>query len=51
MNAIPVFVGLHVWTWMWGVWGPILAVPVLPALKACCDHIAGLRPVGRLMGD
>ena len=51
MNAITVFVGLLVWSWIWGVWGTILAVPMLAALKACCDHIAGLRPVGRLMGD
>jgi predicted PurR-regulated permease PerM len=51
MNAITVFVGLLIWSWIWGVWGTILAVPMLAALKACCDHIDGLRPVGRLMGD
>jgi predicted PurR-regulated permease PerM len=51
MNAITVFVGLLLWSWIWGVWGTILAVPMLAALKACCDHIAGLRPVGRLMGE
>ncbi len=51
MNAITVFVGLLLWSWIWGVWGTILAVPMLAALKACCDHINGLRPLGRLMGD
>jgi predicted PurR-regulated permease PerM len=51
MNAITVFGGLLIWSWIWGVGGTILAVPMLAALKACCDHIAGLRPVGRLMGD
>jgi predicted PurR-regulated permease PerM len=51
MNAITVFLGLLLWSWIWGVWGTILAVPMLAAVKAVCDHVAGLKPIGHLMGD
>lgn len=51
MNAITVFLGLLLWSWIWGVWGTILAVPMLAAMKAVCDHVDGLKPLGRLMGD
>jgi hypothetical protein len=26
-------------------------VPMLVAVKACCDHIEDLKPVGELLGD
>jgi predicted PurR-regulated permease PerM len=51
MNALTVFVGLLVWSWIWGIWGTILAVPMLATMKALCDHIDGLKPIGRLMGE
>ena len=50
INEVAVFVGLIVWSFLWGVWGTLLAVPMLVALKACCDHIDPLRPVGELLG-
>jgi predicted PurR-regulated permease PerM len=33
------------------VWGTILAVPMLAAVKAVCDHVPDLRPLGTLMGE
>jgi predicted PurR-regulated permease PerM len=51
MNALTVFVGLLVWSWIWGIWGTILAVPMLATMKAVCDHMDGLKPIGRLMGE
>jgi predicted PurR-regulated permease PerM len=51
MNALTVFVGLLVWSWIWGIWGTILAVPMLATMKAVCDHIEDLKPIGRLMGE
>ena len=50
-NEIAVFVGLIFWSFVWGIWGTLLAVPMLVAFKACCDHIEGLKPVGELLGD
>jgi predicted PurR-regulated permease PerM len=51
MNAVAVFVGLLFWSWLWGVWGTILAVPMLMMLKAVCDHVEDLRNVGELLGE
>jgi predicted PurR-regulated permease PerM len=49
MSALTVFLGLLVWTWIWGAWGTILAVPMLVIIKAVADHTPSLRPLGRLM--
>ena len=49
-NEIAVFVGLIFWSFVWGIWGTLLAVPMLVAVKACCDRIDDLKPVGELLG-
>lgn len=49
MHVVVVFVGLLVWTWLWGAWGTILAVPMLAVIKAICDHVESLKPVSRLL--
>ena len=36
---------------MWGVWGTLLAVPMLMVLKAVADHIEDLHAVSELLGD
>jgi predicted PurR-regulated permease PerM len=51
MNPVAVFVGLLFWTWVWGVWGTVLAVPMMMMLKAVCDHVEDLQPIGELLGD
>ena len=51
MNQVAIFAGLLFWSWMWGVWGLLLAVPMLMVVKAVCDRIEGLQPVGTLLGD
>ena len=51
MNPVAIFVGLLFWSWLWGLWGTVLAVPMLMMLKAVCDHIEDLQPVGELMGE
>ena len=51
MNAAAVFTGLLFWSWIWGVWGTILAVPMLMMLKAICDHVEDLQPLGELLGE
>ena len=51
MNRIAVFAALLFWTWMWGVWGMLLAIPVTMAIKVVCDHIEPFRPVGDFLGE
>ena len=49
MNVLSVFLGLLIWTWLWGAWGTLLAVPMLAVVKSVADRVEGLRPLGRLM--
>jgi predicted PurR-regulated permease PerM len=51
MNRVAVFVGLLFWSWAWGVWGMLLAVPMMMAMKVVCDHVEDLQPVGRFLGE
>ncbi|CAN5699523.1 AI-2E family transporter [soil metagenome] len=51
MNPVAIFVGLLFWSWVWGVWGTILAVPMLMTLKAICDRVEDLQPIGELLGE
>jgi predicted PurR-regulated permease PerM len=51
MNPVAIFIGLMFWSWVWGVWGTVLAVPMLMMLKAICDHVEDLQPFGELLGE
>jgi predicted PurR-regulated permease PerM len=51
MNAMAVFAGLLFWSWMWGVWGILLAVPMMMVVKVICDHVQKLQPLGDLLGE
>ena len=50
MNAVVIFAGVLFWGWLWGVWGLLLGIPILMAIKAICDHVEDLKPVGELFG-
>ena len=51
MNPVAIFIGLLFWSWVWGVWGTILAVPMMMTVKAICDRVEDLQPVGELLGE
>ena len=51
MNRIAIFAGLLFWTWLWGVWGMLLAVPIMMAVKVVCDHIEPLQQIGDFLGE
>ena len=50
LNPVVIFIALTFWTWVWGVVGALLAVPLLATVKITCDRIESLRPVGVLLG-
>lgn len=50
-NEVAVFVGLIFWSFVWGLWGTLLAVPMLVAVKACCDRVDDLKPLAELLGE
>jgi len=51
MNQVAVFAGLLFWSWVWGVWGTLLAVPMMMVVKVICDHVEQLQPVGHFLSD
>lgn len=51
MNPVVVFIGVLAWGWLWGVWGLLLGIPILMIVKAVCDRVEPLKPVGELLGE
>jgi predicted PurR-regulated permease PerM len=51
MNLVAVFVGLLFWSWMWGIWGTLLAVPMMMVVKVICDHVEDLQPVADFLSE
>jgi predicted PurR-regulated permease PerM len=51
MNGVAVFIGLLFWGWVWGVWGMLLAMPMMVVLKAIGDHVEDLKVLGELLGE
>ena len=51
INTVAIFISLIFWSWVWGIPGLLLAVPMTISIKAVCDRIEGLQPVGKLLGD
>jgi predicted PurR-regulated permease PerM len=51
MHVVAIFIGVLVWTWIWGPWGTVLAVPMMAAIKSISDHVETLRPVSRLLAE
>jgi predicted PurR-regulated permease PerM len=50
LNTVAVFVSVLFWGWMWDMWGLLLAVPIMVAVKAAADHIEPLQAFGELLG-
>ena len=50
INAVVVFVALLFWGWLWGVWGLLLGVPIVMAIKAVCERVEQLRPISEFLG-
>ena len=49
MNAVAVFIALLFWGWLWGVWGLLLAIPIIGLVKVVSQHIEELQPVAELL--
>lgn len=50
LSPVAVLGSLMFWTWVWGVAGAIVAVPILVAVKIACERVEGLQPVATLLG-
>ena len=49
LNPVVIFVSLIFWTWLWGVPGALLSVPILVSIKVVCDRVPALSPVSELL--
>jgi predicted PurR-regulated permease PerM len=51
MNPAAIFVGLLFWGWVWGVWGVVLAVPMMMLIKSVSDHVEDFSALSELLGE
>ncbi len=51
LNAVAIFVGLLFWSWIWGITGAVLAVPLTVLVKVIADRVAPLEPLGVLLDN
>ena len=51
LNPLVVTFSLMFWGFLWDAAGLILAIPLTAGLKAVCDNVVPLRPIGRFLGD
>ncbi len=49
LNPVVIFVSLIFWTWLWGMPGALLSVPILVSIKVVCDRVATLSPVSEIL--
>jgi len=51
LNPLIVTFSLMLWGFLWDAPGLLLAIPLTAGLKAVCDNVKGLRPIGKFLGD
>jgi predicted PurR-regulated permease PerM len=51
MNPVAVFISLLFWGWLWGVWGLLLAIPIIGIVKVVSQHIKELHPLAELLRE
>lgn len=51
MNPVLILLALSYFTWIWGVTGALLSVPILLTLTAMVDHLGSPNLIGFLFGE
>lgn len=51
MNPVMILIALSYFTWIWGVFGALLSVPILLMLTALFDHVGRPNLVGFVFGE
>ncbi len=51
MNVVVVFLAVAFWAWLWSVMGMLLAVPLLVTVRAFCEHVPPLQPLGDFLSS
>jgi predicted PurR-regulated permease PerM len=51
LNPLVVTFSLMLWGFLWDAPGLALAIPITAGIKAVCDNVKDLRPIGKFLGD
>lgn len=51
LNPLIVTFSLMLWGFLWDAAGLLLAIPLTAGVKAVCDNVKELRPIGKFLGD
>ncbi len=51
MNPAAIFISLLFWSWLWGVWGALLAVPITGMIKVMCQHVEEFEPLAEMLSE
>jgi len=51
LNPVAILIALIFWSWIWGIPGALLAVPILAAFKIFCDHVEPLAALGEFLSE
>jgi len=49
LNPLVIFISLMFWTWLWGIPGALLSIPLVMMFKILCDHFKPLAPIGEFL--
>jgi predicted PurR-regulated permease PerM len=49
MNSVAILLAVAFWTWLWGIGGAVIAVPLLVAVRVFCDHMEGFNRIGEFL--
>jgi predicted PurR-regulated permease PerM len=51
MNSAAVFISLIFFTWLWGIWGMLLGIPLVVMIKVISEYVDELEPIAELLGE
>ncbi len=51
LSPLVVLLSLVFWEWVWGVWGMVLAIPIISIVKIVCENVTPLRPIAILISS
>ncbi len=51
LNSVAILIALAFWTWLWGVAGAVVAVPILVTIKVFADHLDSLSALGEFLSE
>jgi predicted PurR-regulated permease PerM len=50
LSPLVIFVAVIFWSYIWGLVGALVAVPIVASTKIVLGHVPSLRPLSKLLG-